>query len=1121
MEKLIKAGKRFLYAYNYIHKLNDFDQKWLKRYLKSCFKAFKILKTINSLQNNTQIINDQNILDYYEELGDIFSNCLYFSIGIKYYNKQLTLAETIYTNDFEHKDIFAPIYRSLALTYKDANKIQDAIIYYNLYIETFDLNKKDNELAMIYVSLGKLYIKIGIDEKAIENFKNAKECAEIVEIPALVAYCLTKLIKLERVNKDYTNAVIHESLLNELKEKYTFEFIENYINEISESSQNTQNAEFESDSSGQFIMEELFDYFDLSKSNDLLNVEINDNKNIKAKEINTNDKNVSEKIECLNKDYFIDDLNARLKKRRQKSVNVFKKNELGETLLHQSCIKGDYEKCISLIQNGSDVNTRDYSGWTPIHEASNHGFTSILMLLIENGANVNDSGGQYCGGITPLMDAVQNKQKECVEILLKHGADPFKKDANKKTAIDYLDDEDSEISLLLNNAMLENKYKNKNIELEFESDNIDLRLNSDLNEKKQNKYLKNTKHENFIDILSNASESIHNFIGSNIDSTLNSICKKGPRRLKPGENPLISKDVVQVSSKDSVVNDDYMSYDNKDSVNFNTKNLKLVNLNKSTNFSKLIKSKQIKSKFVDLKGDLHGLSKNFNVKDDVIEENRVNFDLKKPKLSKSNDNLQILNKDIIIDENLNFDDIKNDVSVSLSVNRLIEDKKELNKKNLNEHKTKKIAIFKETEKNELSCGITDITNDKLRLNIIVEENKFYMSILKEKILTYTINDLIKEIKKRYEKKFSKKIEIGVETIDGAMIEEEEIVSNICVDNDTLRARIKGNRIETLEEIYEELYDEIINSTESVKIKLKELLLEIKNKIVIDFGNLVNIKITNKVSPLKLLEFFIKLMIKYTKQNNDIKLNKIIIKNIFVNKLIMQNLADLVLILNSKLQMLIISSIYELENDSFLAFFLKFQIQNVNIYQFDKLHTLKLEFINLFMVDNNTFTTFLSFFKNLKNLNLNFCNFQYFKNNNIDINKNTFSNITPIINKLEFLKNIQISGINSQIIDGSLICNLFPWNLNYEKLNLSNNTKITNLTLNFVNFLKISKCSIKELILANTCITGFFYYLFTYNTELNYFFQNLIYLDLSNCNLDDRDFQSILQYLLELSFLIYF
>lgn len=47
-------------------------------------------------------------------------------------------------------------------------------------------------------------------------------------------------------------------------------------------------------------------------------------------------------------------------------------------------------------------------GWTPLHEAANHGREDVTKILVKNGADIRAKGGPK--GITPLMDAVISGQ---------------------------------------------------------------------------------------------------------------------------------------------------------------------------------------------------------------------------------------------------------------------------------------------------------------------------------------------------------------------------------------------------------------------------------------------------------------------------------------------------------------------------------------------------------------------------------------------------------------------------------------------------------------------------------------------------------------------------------------
>ncbi len=69
------------------------------------------------------------------------------------------------------------------------------------------------------------------------------------------------------------------------------------------------------------------------------------------------------------------------------------------------------------------MNVRDHCGWTPLHEACNHGYLEVVRTLLDHGAAINDPGGAHCGGVTPLIDAGINGHVEVVWLLVDRGAD--------------------------------------------------------------------------------------------------------------------------------------------------------------------------------------------------------------------------------------------------------------------------------------------------------------------------------------------------------------------------------------------------------------------------------------------------------------------------------------------------------------------------------------------------------------------------------------------------------------------------------------------------------------------------------------------------------------------------
>ncbi|XP_018085379.1 BCL-6 corepressor-like protein 1 isoform X2 [Xenopus laevis] len=94
----------------------------------------------------------------------------------------------------------------------------------------------------------------------------------------------------------------------------------------------------------------------------------------------------------------------------------------GETLLQRAARLGYKDVVLYCLQRDlGDINHRDNAGYTALHEACARGWTDILQLLLDNGANVNCSAQD---GTRPIHDAVVNDNLETVWLLLSYGADP-------------------------------------------------------------------------------------------------------------------------------------------------------------------------------------------------------------------------------------------------------------------------------------------------------------------------------------------------------------------------------------------------------------------------------------------------------------------------------------------------------------------------------------------------------------------------------------------------------------------------------------------------------------------------------------------------------------------------
>jgi len=120
--------------------------------------------------------------------------------------------------------------------------------------------------------------------------------------------------------------------------------------------------------------------------------------------------------------------------------------------LHDAARRGDLQRLQEFLQDGKPVDSRDFKGVTPLGYAVGHDQLSIVKVLIDAKANVNDvdSAGNSAVhfaagygrvkvlehllargaavskankmGMTPLAAAQQNKHQQIVALLQRHGA---------------------------------------------------------------------------------------------------------------------------------------------------------------------------------------------------------------------------------------------------------------------------------------------------------------------------------------------------------------------------------------------------------------------------------------------------------------------------------------------------------------------------------------------------------------------------------------------------------------------------------------------------------------------------------------------------------------------------
>ena len=86
----------------------------------------------------------------------------------------------------------------------------------------------------------------------------------------------------------------------------------------------------------------------------------------------------------------------------------------GMTALAIACNLGSYEAAEALCAHGAELDTRNYSQWTPLIYAASSGHTKICEMLLALGADpsLKDSSGR-----TALDEARRGNKPECAALL--------------------------------------------------------------------------------------------------------------------------------------------------------------------------------------------------------------------------------------------------------------------------------------------------------------------------------------------------------------------------------------------------------------------------------------------------------------------------------------------------------------------------------------------------------------------------------------------------------------------------------------------------------------------------------------------------------------------------------
>ncbi|NEP54411.1 MAG: ankyrin repeat domain-containing protein [Moorea sp. SIO3C2] len=117
----------------------------------------------------------------------------------------------------------------------------------------------------------------------------------------------------------------------------------------------------------------------------------------------------------------------------EKSPEASMTTTVAQPPLITATLAGDAEQVRQLLQQGTDPN-QVYGTNTALIYASRDGFSEIVQILIEAGADVNWIDGE---GVTPLILAAFKNHPAIVQMLLDQGADTSIRDQWSRTALDY------------------------------------------------------------------------------------------------------------------------------------------------------------------------------------------------------------------------------------------------------------------------------------------------------------------------------------------------------------------------------------------------------------------------------------------------------------------------------------------------------------------------------------------------------------------------------------------------------------------------------------------------------------------------------------------------------------
>ena len=115
---------------------------------------------------------------------------------------------------------------------------------------------------------------------------------------------------------------------------------------------------------------------------------------------------------------------------------AYQKDKMGNSALFYAVANGHdrvVNALLRIIKQVDDVEPEKRC--TPLFIAATKGYTAIVLLLLQHGANPNIKN---IDGLTSLHNAVYERHIDVVKLLLKYGANPAIKDGIGRTPLDWI-----------------------------------------------------------------------------------------------------------------------------------------------------------------------------------------------------------------------------------------------------------------------------------------------------------------------------------------------------------------------------------------------------------------------------------------------------------------------------------------------------------------------------------------------------------------------------------------------------------------------------------------------------------------------------------------------------------